>query len=164
MTRVESSILVPESAEEVFSFLNVCESHRKFIPRMTRLEQTSPGAFGKVGTILSGMLNYFGFRIPVQYEISEHELNQRLAMKGEMGPVLFEDGYILKKNGDGTEIKFWLDLMPTGWAKLFSPFAGLIGRIHAWETLRNLKREFRAWEIASHRDSSQSSGRASSSQ
>ena len=148
MSRVESSIPVPRPIEEVFSFLNACESHLKFIPRMTQLEQTSPGTFGKVGTTLSGVLNYFGFRIPVQYEISEHELNHRLAMKGEMGPVLFEDSYILKKNGDGTEIKFWLDLMPTGWAKLFSPFASLIGSFHAWETLRNLKRELQREEIA----------------
>jgi len=164
MARVESSILVPESAEEVFSFLNAYESHLKFIPRMTQLDQTSPGAFGQVGATLSGMLNYFGFRIPVQYAIIEHELNHRLAMQGKMGPVLFKDGYLLKKNGDGTEIKFWLDLMPTGWAKVFSPFAGLIGSIHAWETLRNLTRELREWEIASHRDASQSSGRAPSSQ
>jgi hypothetical protein len=28
----------------------------------------------------------------------------------------------------------------TGLAKIFSPFRGLIGRIHAWETLTNLKK------------------------
>jgi hypothetical protein len=78
-------------------------------------------------------------------------------MNGQMGPVLFKDGYILRKNGAGTEIKFWLDLLPTGWAKVFSPFMGLIGRIHAWETLRNLRRELVKREIAS-------SGRAPSSQ
>ena len=157
MARVESGSIVPTSAEEVFSFLNACESHLKFIPRMTQLEQTSPGAFGKVGTTLSGMLNYFGIRIPVQYEIIEHELNHRLAMKGQMGPFFFKDGYVLGAKGDTTEIKFWLDLRPTGWAKLFSPFAGLIGKVHAWETLRNLKRELQREEIAS-------SGRAPSSQ
>lgn len=149
MARVESSICVPMPIERIFSFLNACESHLKFIPRMTRLDQTSPGAFGRVGTTLSGMLNYFGIRIPVQYEIIEHEGNHRLAMKGQMGPVVFKDGYVLKKNGDGTEIKFWLALMPVGWARLFSPFAGWIGKIHAWETLRNLKRELMKQEIAS---------------
>lgn len=157
MARIESELLVDQPLGDVFAFLNVCESHLRFIPRMTQLNQTSPGAFGRTGTRLSGMLNYFGIRIPVQYEIIEHDSNHRLAMKGQMGPVLFKDGYILKKNGDGTEIKFWLELMPTGWARILSPFAGLIGKIHAWETLRNLKRELRGREIAS-------SGRASSSQ
>lgn len=151
MTRIQSQMFVPESTEDVFSFLNRCESHRRFIPRMTELDQTTPGAFGQVGTTLSGILNYFGIRIPVQYEIIEVAPNQRLAMNGKMGPVLFKDGYILKKNGQGTEIKFWLNLMPTGWVKVFSPFMGLIGKVHAWETLRNLRRELAKQEIASRR-------------
>ena len=149
MAHIESDILVRKSVEDVFSFLNKCESHQKFIPRMTTLDQTSPGAFGQVGTTLSGMLNYFGVRIPVEYEILEVKPNQRLAMKGQMGTFVFEDGYILKKNGNSTEIKFWLDLSPTGWARVFSPLMGLVGKIHAWETLRNLKRELAKKEIAS---------------
>jgi hypothetical protein len=149
MAHLESSILVRKSMENVFAFLNRTESHRNFIPRMTALEQTSPGVFGQAGTTLSGMLNYFGIRIPVKYEIIDVEPNQRLAMKGQMGPVLFKDGYLLRKNGDGTEIKFWLDLSPTGWARVFSPFMGLVGKIHAWETLRNLRRELMKQVIVS---------------
>ena len=151
MTRIESSILVQQSIEDIFSFLDTRENHRRFIPRMTELEQTSPGVFGQTGTTLSGMLNYFGLRIPVQYEIIEVKPNDRLAMKGQMGPVLFTDGYVLKKAGEGTEIRFWLALVPAGWARVFSPFMGLIGKIHAWETLRNLKRELMKNEIASQR-------------
>jgi hypothetical protein len=94
------------------------------------------------------MLNYFGIRIPVQYEIIEVEPNHSLAMKGKMGPMLFRDGYILKEHGQGTEIKFWLDLTPTGYTRVLSPLAGLIGRVHAWETLRNLKRALAKEEIA----------------
>jgi Polyketide cyclase / dehydrase and lipid transport len=149
MARIEATLLSPKSIEDVFSFLNKCESHERFIPRMTKLNQTSSGAFGQAGTTLSGMLNYFGIHIPVQYEIIEVEPNQRLAMKGQMGPVLFKDGYVLKQNADGTEIRFWLDLLPKGWARIFAPFMGLVGRLHAWETLRNLKRELARQEIAS---------------
>lgn len=141
MARIESSIHVSKSIGEVFGFLNRCESHRKFIPRMTELEQTSQGTFGQAGTRLSGMLNYFGIRIPVQYELIEVEPMHRLAMKGQMGPFHFRDGYILSPAGSGTRIQFWLELIPTGWASLAKPFTGLIGRIHTYETLRNLKRE-----------------------
>jgi hypothetical protein len=95
------------------------------------------------------MLNYFGLRIPVRYELIEVEPNRRLAMKGEMGPILFHDGYVLIRNGTGTELKFWLDLFPFGWARLLSPFMGLVGKVHAWETLRNLRRELMKREIAS---------------
>lgn len=140
MTRIESSILVLKSREEVFAFLSECESHRRFIPRMVALRQTSPGDFGQAGTTLSGMLRYFGLPIPVRYEIVEVEPGRRLAMNGQMGPIGFRDGYVLTPASGGTEITFWLELMAAGWAKLFRPFMGLVGKVHAWETLRNLKR------------------------
>ena len=165
MAHIESTVRVGQSLEDVFAFLDASESHAKFIPNMVEFRQTSPGVFGKDGATAQGLLRYFGLiKIRVQYEIIQHERNRRLAMKGRMGPVNFEDGYVLKSSGDGTEIQFWLELFPTGWAKILTPLAGLIGRIHAWETLRNLKRELAKEEIASHRDSSQSSGRTPSSQ
>jgi hypothetical protein len=152
MAQIESTLLVHQSLEDVFAFLDASQSHEKFIPNMVEFKQTTSGAFGKVGTRAQGLLSYLGLvKIGVQYEIIEHELNHRLAMKGRMGPVEFKDGYILKKGDHGTEIRFWLDLMPKGWAKLLSPFMGLVGKVHAWETLRNLERELAKWEIASRR-------------
>ena len=148
MPHIESTLVVHRSLEEVFSFLNMRESHLRFIPRMTRLEQTSSGTFGQAGTRLSGMLNYFGIRIPVEYEIIEVEPDQKLTMNGKMGSILFKDGYVLKRIDGGTEIKFWLDLLPNGWAKVLTPFTGLIGKVHAWETLKNLERELAKQEIA----------------
>ena len=151
MPRIESSIVVPNSVEDTFSFLNARESHLSFIPRMTALEQTSHGTFGQVGTTLKGMLNYFGIHIPVQYRIIEMESGHRLAMQGKMGPFDFEDGYILSALEKGSQVRFWLDLSPTGWARIFSPLMGLIGKIHAGETLRNFRRELLKYEIASRK-------------
>jgi len=141
MARIESSILVPKSVEDTFSFLNKRESHLRFIPRMIELKQNSQGVFGQVGATADGMLNYFGVKIRVKYEIIEHQPNQRLAMNGQIGPVTFRDGYILSPDKEGTRITFWLELTMNGLTKIFQPFSGLIGKIHAWETLRNLKRE-----------------------
>lgn len=141
MSRTESTLLVQKPIEELFAFLNEPDSHRRFIPRCVEFKQTSAGAFGQVGATVKGLLNYLGVRIPVDYEIIEHQPDQRLAMKGTMGPVRFTDGYILITSSEGTLLTFWLELTMTGWTKIFQPFSGLIGRIHAWETLRNLKRE-----------------------
>jgi hypothetical protein len=158
MAHIESTVLVRQPLEKVFAFLDTAESHGKFIPNMTMFRQTSAGVFGKTGATAHGVLSYFGLiKIGVQYRIIQHEQNRRLAMKGQIGPVDFEDGYVLQRNGNGTEIKFWLELFPTGWAKILTPFAALVGRMHAWETLRNLKRALAKDEIAS-------SGRAPSSQ
>jgi hypothetical protein len=163
MARIESSLLVPMPVEDVFAFLNKREGHLRFIPRMTELRQTSSGDFGQAGTTLSGMLNYFGLRIPVRYEILEVKPNAALSMKGQMGPFDFKDGYFLSPDGNGAQIRFWLDLQPTGWTRLFSPFMGLIGRIHAWETLRNLKRELEKEKTVSPSRASRDHGDASSS-
>lgn len=141
MARIESVIQVKKQVEDVFAFMNVAENHARFIPNMVEFKQTSAGVFGRVGATANGLLRYLGMiKIPVSYEIIEHDLNHRLAMKGKMGPVFFKDGYVLSPSENGAQIKFWLELDPTGWTKLFSPFAKLIGNIHAYETLRNLKR------------------------
>lgn len=150
MARIVSTLFVPRRLEDVFAFLNTPESHAAFIPNMAEFYQSSPGPFGKIGARARGRLSYLGLvKINVDYEIIEYVLDQRLAMDGKMGPVLFKDGYILRESGNGTDIQFWLELMPTGWAKLLSPLMGLIGRIHAWETLKNLKRELMKKEIVS---------------
>ena len=144
MTRIESSVLIPKSVEQSFAFLNVAENHAKFIPNMSEFKQTSAGAFGKVGASVQGTLKIMGIKISVLYEIIEHETNRRLAMKGVMGFVAFKDGYVLTPSANGTQINFWLELTMKGWAKPLQPFAGLIGKIHAAETLHNLKRELEA--------------------
>ena len=152
MAHIESTLHVQGSLEDVFTFLNAPESHAKFIPNIAEFKQTSPGEFGKVGATAQGLLSYFGLlKIRVPYTIIEHELNDRLAMKGRMGPIDFKDGYVLKKEDSGTNIKFWLDLRPSGWTRLLSPLMGLIGKLHAWETVKNLKRELAKREIASGR-------------
>lgn len=150
MAPIELTLFVQQSLEEVFAFLNTPESHARFIPNMTRFEQTSPGPFGKIGARAQGLLSYFGLvNIRVRYELIEHERNRRLAMQGQMGPITFKDGYVLNKKEDGTEIKFWLELRPSGWTRLLSPFMGLVGKVHAWETLRNLKKELSRNKIVS---------------
>ena len=162
MARIESRILVPKSIEDTFLFLNQRESHLNFIPRMIALHQTSQGDFGRIGTTADGKLNYFGVKIPVQYEIIEHELNRRLTMMGKMGPVLFRDGYVLSSTERGTQIKFWLELIPTGWTKLLAPFSRMIGKIHAWETVRNLRKELERWNPSSNKEVASSPLRGSS--
>jgi hypothetical protein len=141
MSRIESKLTVSRSIENVFAFLSKRESHLNFIPRMVSLTQTSRGEFAQAGGTAEGMLNYFGIKIPVKYEIIENTPNHALALNGAMPFVNFKDGYVLSKRENGTEIKFWLELSLQGWTRIFSPFAGLIGKVHAWETLRNLKRE-----------------------
>ena len=163
MARIESVIQVRKQIEDVFAFMNGAENHVRFIPNMVEFKQTSAGAFGRVGATANGLLRFLGIiKIPVSYEIIEYDLNYALAMKGKMGPVFFRDGYILSPAENGARIKFWLELSPTGWTKLFSPFAKLIGKVHAYETLRNLKRALEIWHPSSKEEIVSSPFRGSS--
>lgn len=141
MTRIESKLVVSKSIEETFSFLSTSANHLKIIPRAVAFEQTSAGTFGQPGATATGTIRYFGLNMNVDYEIFEHKANQRLAMKGKLGPLNFKDGYILSSAPNGTQISFWLELTLNGVAKLLAPFAWLVSKVHAYETLRNLKRE-----------------------
>jgi len=141
MARIESKLVVSKSAQETFSIFANPASQLKIIPRAVAFNQTSDGAFAQVGTIATGTIRYFGIQMNVDYEIIECEKNKRLTMKGKLGPLNFKDGYVLAQKAAGTEIIFWLELALNGFAKIITPFFWLIGKIHAYETMQNIKRE-----------------------
>lgn len=137
---VEDSVIINQPAEAIFAFLSAPESHAKFIPDMLEFEQTSSGAFAQVGAQARGLRRFSGITMEIPYEVTEVEPNKRLSMKGVMGPVKFNDGYILEARGDATLVRFWLQPTPTGLLRLARPFILFVGRTHAAETLSGLKR------------------------
>ncbi|HET9590331.1 MAG TPA: SRPBCC family protein [Anaerolineales bacterium] len=138
--RLEASILINRPAEDIFTFLNTPENHPKFVPGMIEFKKTSPGPLGQVGATVRGVRQFLGRKMELPYEITDFEPGNRLGMKGKMGPVTFEDGYVLDPMGNSTRVKFWLELTATGLLRLARPFLVWQGRIHADETLANLKR------------------------
>lgn len=139
-SRIEETVLINRPVEDIFTFLNLPENHPKFVPGMLEFKKTSPGPLGQVGATVRGVRQFLGRRMELPYEITEYEPNNRLAMKGAMGPVTFRDGYVLESLGPSTRVKFWLELTLTGVMILVRPFLAIIGRIHANETLTNLKK------------------------
>jgi carbon monoxide dehydrogenase subunit G len=144
MARIETDILVNQPADRVFDFLTAAANHARFIPGMLEFHQTSPGSLGAVGATARGVRRDLIWKTPVQYEITSVEPGRQLGMRGRMGPIGFEDGYILEPQGGRTRIRFWLELQLGGLLTLARPFVSLIGRVHAAETLANLKRVMEA--------------------
>jgi hypothetical protein len=140
MTRLEASVLINKPVEDIFAFLNVAENHPKFVPGMLEFKKTSPGPLGQVGATVRGVRRFLGRRMELPYEITEYEPNNKLGMRGVMGPIRFKDGYVLDALGNSTRVKFWLEPTVTGLMKLAKPFVILIGKTHADETLANLKK------------------------
>ena len=137
--RLEATIMINRPAEDIFAFLNIPENHVKFVPGMLEFKKTSPGPLGQVGATVRGVRQFLGRSMELPYEITEYDPGNRLGMKGAMGPITFEDGYVLDPMGDSTRVKFWLELTLTGLMKLAKPFVLLLGKTHATETLVNLK-------------------------
>jgi carbon monoxide dehydrogenase subunit G len=140
MSRIEASTLINKPAGDIFAFFSVPENHAKFIPGMLEFKQTSPGSFAQAGATARGVRRDFVLDTPVLYEITQVEADITFAMQGIMGPVFFEDGYVLEPLDGSTRVNFWLELTLRGPAKVGQPFLGLVGRIHAAETLANLKK------------------------
>lgn len=138
--RLEATILINRPAEDVFEFLDIPENHTKFVPGMLEFKKTSPGPLGQVGATVRGVRQFLGRRMELPYEITEYEPGTTLAMKGAIGPVTFRDGYVLDPVGTSTRVRFWLEPTLTGLMKLAKPFVVWQGKIHASETLVNLKR------------------------
>ena len=138
--RLEATILIDKPAEEIFAFLNIPENHPKFVPGMLEFKKTSPGPLSRVGATIRGVRRFLGRKMELPYEITEYEPGNRLGMKGAMGPVTFKDGYVLDPMGNSTRVQFWLEPTLTGLMKIIKPFVVWQGKIHASETLANLKR------------------------
>jgi hypothetical protein len=148
MDKLEASMLIDRSAEDIFAFLSVPENHPKFVPGMLEFRKTSPGPLGQVGATARGLRRFFGLKMELPYEITEYEQNIRLGMKGAMGPITFEDGYILDPRGASTLVSFWLRPTLSGLAKLVRPIVVQMGKAHAVETLDGLKKalETSGWQ------------------
>jgi carbon monoxide dehydrogenase subunit G len=138
--RLEATILIKKPAEDIFAFLNNPENHPKFVPGMLEFKKTSPGPFEQIGTSVQGVRKFLGQRMELPYEITEFQRGNKLGMKGAMGPIKFNDGYVLESMGPNTHVKFWLEFTLTGLMKLTQPLFAIVGKAHAHETLTNLKK------------------------
>jgi hypothetical protein len=140
MDKLEASVLIERSAQDVFAFIQVPENHPKFVPGMLEFKKTPPGPLGRVGETVRGLRRFLGRKMELPYVITEYEQDSRLGMKGAMGPITFEDGYVLDPMGARTQVKFWLRPTLSGLAKLVRPIVVQMGKAHAVETLDGLKK------------------------
>jgi hypothetical protein len=142
--RLETDILVHGTPAKVYAFLCVPANHAKFIPGMFEFEQTSPGAFGRRGATARGRRRWLGRLVDLPYEITICDPGRELGMKGVLGPIAFEDGYLLNAQGKDTRVTFWLRFKPAGAVLLVMPLLLAWGKIHAIETLRNVRKLYQA--------------------
>ncbi len=141
MPPIKRTLIVKKPLKNIYEFLNTPQKHTLFIPNMVEFRPTQGQTELSEGTEIIGLRVQLGSRMNIPYVITKNIPQKELAMRGKMGFIEFEDGYILSQepNGD-TRIDFWLEFPTSGWMNLIKPILWVFGVIHAAETLFNLER------------------------
>jgi|SRR3990172_1024532 len=122
MIKVEHSIIVPRSVEEVFSFLGNFEQDPHWQSGILEAKQMPAGA-ALVGTTVKQVRHFLGRRLDYTGEVIEYEENKKIWVKSISGPYPFEGGYTLEPVDGGTKVTFllrvcekirsWFDMLTT---------------------------------------------------
>lgn len=140
---IRQTLTVGKPIQAVFDFLNAPDKHTLFIPGMVEFKPTRGETSLPEGTEIVGLRKLLWRKIRILYTVTRSIPGKEIAMRGKMGFLPFEDGYVLRPNGGGTRIDFWLKFPLQGWMKILHPFLWLVGITHAAETLAKLKKALR---------------------
>ncbi len=89
MLKLESSIVINRSVEEVFAVLSNVEQNPKWSSGFLEAQQTSEGPIG-VGTTWRVVQKGLGQRMEGEIEVTAYEPNRRCAQKSKAGPFPVE--------------------------------------------------------------------------
>jgi carbon monoxide dehydrogenase subunit G len=116
MARIEGTVTIRRSVEEVFDFMNDPENDPKWQPEV--LESHADGPLG-VGTTLSLKRKLMGRELEARAEIIEYERPRKSAVRSTSGPFPFEGGYEFEEvDSSTTRVHFYGDVQPGGFFKL----------------------------------------------
>ena len=121
MAHAENRITINRSPRDVYAFLADGMNEPLWRAGVKDIALESGGA-GSVGAIYSQTLTGPGGRsIAGDYQIIEAIPEQLLRFQVVAGPARPLGEYRLRTMGDGTEVRFTLDLSPKGFMKLMGP-------------------------------------------
>jgi uncharacterized membrane protein len=138
MGKVEVSITIHRSVEDVFAVISNFEHNSKWSSATVEDKITSPGPIG-VGSKAHLVAKFLGRRIENFAEITEFEPNRRVTMRSTSGPLPFRGSLAVEPVEGGTRVDTTVELEPGGLFKLAEPLVmGMAKR--QWESdLANLK-------------------------
>ena len=113
MIKVEHSVIVSRSVEEVFSYLSNFEHDPHWQAGILETKQIPQGATF-VGTTVKQVRRFLGRRLDYLGEVIEYQENKKIWVKSVSGPYPFEGGYDLEPVDSGTKVTFFLNVQPSG--------------------------------------------------
>ena len=138
MEGFELSIVINRPIEEVFAILADLEKDIKWRSEWVETKNMSEGSIG-VGATFRLTGEFLGRRMPITYEVVEHEPNQSAAWKTMSGPVPMKFQRTFERVDGSTRFTIKYEAEVSGLFKLAWPlFAGRVKRMHEGD-LRKVK-------------------------
>ena len=121
MTLFEKSVVINRPVGQVFAHVTDLENEPKWHPGIVATNPMTNGPIG-LGTKWREAYRYFGIRTDFVLEISEFELNRRVAFESsQLGPMKPRFAVNFEQVNDGTKVTYLIDPELRGVLKLLRP-------------------------------------------
>jgi uncharacterized membrane protein len=128
MTRIERSIVIDRSADELWEFVHDTSKAALWQTTLSESEKLSDGPL-RVGSRVRDVRHFLGLRIPMTWEVTEYEPARTSAVRSVSGPVPFTGRYRVEAADGGTKFTVIGELDAHGFFKVTEPvFARIAGR------------------------------------
>jgi len=115
--RVEHSVVIQRSPEEVFEFIANFDNNSRWQSGILQTRQ-APESLTGVGTTVTEVRQFMGRTIDTTGEIVEYEPHSKLWLKSVSGPFDFKGGYTLEPVKGGTKLAVAFDVELSGFFRL----------------------------------------------
>lgn len=138
MIKMEQSITINRTQEEVFVFIANPENETKWQGDLVESKLTSDGAVG-VGSKGRDVRQFMGKPAVTTWEITEYQPHNKMAFRVITGPIPFQGAYLFESVPGGTKFTFSAWAETKGISKLFDPIVNRMGRKQYERDLATLK-------------------------
>ena len=139
MINVQESIVINRPIDEVFAFVANFENNPKWESNFQKVKLLSSTPSG-VGTKYQCELKLPGQTASSKFEITEYQVNKKIAFEGEpAGPAKPDGSYLFEAVPDGTKITLVPQPKFSGLFKLMEPMMAGYVRKQNQEHLKKLK-------------------------
>jgi hypothetical protein len=141
--RVERSVVIGRSVEDVFTYMADFEHEPEWNPVVMKTQKTSAGPLG-VGTTYREVTRILGRRLEGTYEVTAFEHPTTFGIRSTSGPLAFAVHYTFQPVPGGTRFTGAGEVHPHGPLRLLEPLLARVigGQIEAG--LRRVKARLEA--------------------
>jgi len=139
MINIEESIIINRPVAEVFAFVANFENHPRWESNFQKVKLINSTPNG-VGTKYQCELKLPGQTATSVFEITEYEVNKKIAFEGEAaGPAKPDGSFLFASAGDGTRVTLLPRPKFRGFFKLLEPLMAGYVRKQNQDHLKKLK-------------------------